>query len=265
MPYLRQEGDDTLGSTLGNLGASITQAFNPLKQIEAQNVMSEMQMRRWELQQKANIDEANRQAADTYSRSPLLPGETQAMHDAAAADLRAGRGNLSQNIEAIKAAGGYAANTAAAGLVDTDPELQGMGDADRANIKARVLSGQSLSQAKTEWQSERLKANEADATIRATTSARTAGASTAPGFGANADLTAEAASRGDVGEARKSIAAGQVASADPNTPAFSPASQNIVTQQAIAGLTPPAGQPPLLAQTPAYDAEALRRKAAEAD
>jgi hypothetical protein len=265
MPFLRQEADTSLGDTLGNLGSQLTQAFNPLRQIQAQSALSEIQARQWELHQKQVIDAANRNAADVYDRMPLQPGETQAMHDVTSAQIRAGNADMSKTIDAIKATGGYAANKAASDLVDTDPDMASYTPADRASIKAQVLSGTlSLADAKKQHAETALKTNEAGATIGATTSARTAATSTAPGMGANADLAAEQAARGDVEGARKTIAAGVVASADPNTPFRSPASQNIVTQQAIAGITPPAGQPPLISQQPDQQAADVGKAVAEA-
>ena len=240
MPVLRMPVDTTLGDTLGNLGANLTQAFNPLNQIRAQDMLAQMRQRQWEIQHQQQLDAANANAAEVYGNANphgLAPADLEV----AKAQIRNGNFNPSGTIEALKAAGGYAANQAAAGLIDTThPEWS---DGQRASAKADILSGRkSLAEVENDYANAALTTNKATATIGATNAAT--GATTGP----QAALAAAAAASGDETGASKLIAQGNELTApvisgplgDADTQAKIDARR---TQQAIAGTTPPAGAP----------------------
>ena len=147
MPVLRQAPDNTLAETLGNLGNSLSTAFNPLNQIRANNMVSEMQQRQWEMTHQQTLDAANRNAADVFVRTfdGLLPPGVVASEGAR---IRAGQGNIEGAVNAAKALGTWQGNQAAAKMIDADPEMAGWDAADRESVKARVLNGESLISAK---------------------------------------------------------------------------------------------------------------------
>jgi len=62
MPVLRMPTDTTLGDTLGNLGRSLTENFNPLNQLRAYDIQQQMWMRQQQLLQMQRENQA-RQAA----------------------------------------------------------------------------------------------------------------------------------------------------------------------------------------------------------
>ena len=62
MPVLRMPTDTTLGDTLGNLGRSLTEGFNPLNQLRAYDIQQQMWMRQQQLLQLQR-ENAARQAA----------------------------------------------------------------------------------------------------------------------------------------------------------------------------------------------------------
>ena len=62
MPVLRMPTDTTLGDTLGNLGRSLTEGFNPLNQLRAYDIQQQLWMRQQQLLQMQRENQA-RQAA----------------------------------------------------------------------------------------------------------------------------------------------------------------------------------------------------------
>ena len=62
MPVLRMPTDTTLGDTLGNLGRSLTEGFNPLNQLRAYDIQQQMWLRQQQLLQMQR-ENAARQAA----------------------------------------------------------------------------------------------------------------------------------------------------------------------------------------------------------
>jgi hypothetical protein len=112
MPILRQEPDNTLSETLGNLGSSLTNAFNPLNMIRAGNLQSEIAQRNWELQHAQSIDAANRNAANVFYNSDL-PFDP-ATKEMIAAGLRSGTLNVNNYIDALTKTGSLKANQTAA-------------------------------------------------------------------------------------------------------------------------------------------------------
>ena len=239
MPVLRMPADDTLGSTLGNLGASLSQALNPMNMIRAQDIQAQVQQRQWEIQHQQQLDAANANAAEVYGNANPH-GLSPADLEVAKAQIRNGSYNASQTIDALKAAGGYAAAQATAGMIDAQhPEWS---DAQRTSAKQQVLSGKSLSEVEQGYATAANETNKATANIGATSAAQ--GATTGP----NAALAGAAAAGGDETGASKLIAQGNELTApvisgplsDPNVQAQIDKRR---TQQAVAGTTPPAGAP----------------------
>jgi hypothetical protein len=232
--------DTTLGDTLGNLGASLSQALNPMNMIRAQDIQAQVQQRQWEIHHQQQLDAANANAAEVYGNANPH-GLSPADLEVAKAQIRNGNFNASQTIDALKAAGGYAANQAAAGMIDaTHPEWS---DGQRASAKADILSGRkSLAEVENDYATAASNTNKATATIGATNTARTA--TTGP----NADLAAAAAAGGDETGASKLIAQGNELTAPVISGPLGDANVQAQidkrrTEQAIAGTTPPAGQP----------------------
>ena len=180
MPVLRMPADNTLGETLGNLGRSLTENFNPLNQIRAQDILAQVQQRRWEIQRQQQLDAANANAAEVYRNANphnLSPADLEV----AVAQIRNGQYNASQTIEALKAAGGYAAAQAAAGLVDAQhPEWS---PAQRSSAKAQILAGKSLSEVEQSYANAAKDTNAATATIGATNAATTPASKEAAAIG----------------------------------------------------------------------------------
>jgi hypothetical protein len=242
MPVLRLPTDDTLGSTLGNLGQALANNLNPMNQLRGQELLQEMQQQRFELQRQQQIDAANQNAATVYERANPH-NLSDADLAATVAGIRNGQYNPTATIDALKAAGGYAANQAAANMIDVaHPEWS---SSQRASAKADILSGRkNLSEVESDFANAGIATNKSTATIGATNAARTAATSTsAP---ANAALAAEAAASGDAATAGKIIAQSNVldqgAALPQDTPVNAPALTTLSTEQGIAGVpqTPPA-------------------------
>ena len=172
--------DTSLGDTLGNLGRSLAEGFNPLNQIRAQDMLAQMRQRQWEIQQKQALDAANANAAIVYRNANphnLSPADLEV----AVAQIRNGQYNASQTIEALKAAGGYQAAQAAAGLVDAQhPEWS---PAQRASAKQQIIAGKSLSEVEQSYATAANETNKATATIGATSAATTPNAKEAAAIG----------------------------------------------------------------------------------
>ena len=180
MPVLRMPADNTLGDTLGNLGRSLAEGLNPMNQIRAQDMLAQMRQREWEIRQKQMLDAANANAAEVY-RNANPHNLSQADLEVAVAQIRNGQYNASQTIEALKAAGGYAAAQAAAGLVDAQhPEWS---PAQRASAKQQILSGKSLSEVEQNYATAANETNKATATIAGTNAAQTPAAKEAAAIG----------------------------------------------------------------------------------
>ena len=71
IPYLRQEPDNSLAETLGNLGSSLGNALNPMNQLRAYDIQQQMFLRRQQLEQMQRENNAKQAAINTYSR--LVP------------------------------------------------------------------------------------------------------------------------------------------------------------------------------------------------
>jgi hypothetical protein len=182
MPVLRSEPDNTLAETLGNLGNSLTQSFNPLNMVRSQNLQSEIQQRNWEIQHQQTLDAANRNAADVFVRTfdGILPPGVVASEGAR---IRAGNGNIENAVNAAKALGTWQGNQAAAKMIDADPEMAGWDAADRESVKARVLNGESLTAAKQAHAQQKLEENKTTQTLAATGAAQTPAAKEAMAIG----------------------------------------------------------------------------------
>ena len=142
MPVLRQAPDNTLAETLGGLGNSLTNAFNPLNQIRAQNLQSEMQQRAWELQHAQSIDAANRNAANVFYNSDL-PFDP-ATKEMIAAGLRNGTLGVNNYIDALTKTGNLKQQqTASTMYAAAHPELP---PEELASDQQQILQGKSASE-----------------------------------------------------------------------------------------------------------------------
>ena len=234
MPVLRMPADTSLGDTLGQLGSNLTQAFNPMNQIRAQDMMAQMQQRQWEIQQQQRIDAANQNAASVY-RNANPYGEDPASLEVSANAIASGHGDLTKAIDGVKAIGGWKANQTAGDLYaaahanDLPPD-------QLASDVAQIRSGtKTASELASQRATAVLDTNKAVNTVGATNAATTPNAK-------------EAAAIGQPETATKLDTQGQLLTApiitgsldDPNVQAQIDKRR---TQQAIAGVTPPAGQP----------------------
>jgi hypothetical protein len=261
VPVLRMPQDDSIGNVLGNLGTTLSTALNPMNQLRAQDIQQQIQQRNFEVNKARALDAANANAATVYGNANphnLSPADLEV----AKAQIRNGTYNASQTIDALKAAGTYASAQAAAGLIDANyPQWS---EAERASAKSDILSGRkNLSEILTDRANAGINTNKANATIDATGAARDA--TTGP----NAALAAEAAASGDAPAAGKLIAQGNEMTAPViSGPLTSPSVQTQIdqrrTQQAIAGTTPPAGQPVSAGLVPAQTAADVAKKTIEA-
>jgi hypothetical protein len=159
-----------------------------------------------------------------------------------AAGLRSGTLNVNNYIDALTKTGNLKDNQTAAALVDADPEVNGPGwtDADRASVKARVLSGEPLSVAKQQHAQERLETTKTNTAIGASDAARSA--ASMPGADPEAGALAASAALTDAPAAEKLIA-GQRArigatSMPADTSQFSPVVTRETQRQLEAGQTP---------------------------
>ena len=232
--------DDTLGSTLSNLGTSLSQALNPMNMIRAQDIQAQVQQRQWEIQQQQRIDAANQNAATVYRNANPF-NEDPASLEVSANNIASGHADLGKSIDAVKAIGGWQANQKAAALyAAAHPELP---PDQLASDQAELIAGRkSASELANDRATAALGVNKATATIGATSAAQ--GATSGP----NAALAGAAAAGGDETGASKLIAQGNELTApvisgsltDPNVQAQIDKRR---TQQAVAGTTPPAGAP----------------------
>jgi hypothetical protein len=68
MPYLRQEGDNSIGDTLSNLGRSLGQAFNPMRQLQAYEIQQRMWLQQEQLRQEQRKNAAQIAAVRAWGR-----------------------------------------------------------------------------------------------------------------------------------------------------------------------------------------------------
>ena len=175
MPYLRMEPDNTLAQTLGSLGSNLQQAFDPMRQIQGQNLLSEMQERRWELQQKQQLDAANQNAANVFLNSDLpFDPATKA---SVAAGLRSGTLSVNNYIDALTKTGSLKANQTAAQMYATTH--QDLPPEELASDQAQILQGKSSSELDAQRATTTLTANKTAQTLAETAAARTPGAKAA--------------------------------------------------------------------------------------
>jgi hypothetical protein len=266
MPVLRQEPDTSLGDTLGNLGASLTQAFNPLNQIRAQTMTQELAKSRFELQQEANIDAARRNAADVYERAnpdQVNPAELATR----SAAIRSGNYNPEQYVNAFKTAGTFKQAQAAAAAVDGDMEMGKWPDADKAAAKTQLLGGASLGDIRRAHAEGTLATAKTSSALAAGDAAGAAAQSDV--FPANSALAKAAAIAGQEADAAKLTSqAGAAKSAifDPNAPDAAANLDKFRLQQAAGGLgtaAPVAVEPGLIAQEVAKQSAIAKTQAVE--
>ena len=257
MAFLRLPEDDTLATTLGNLGASLGNALNPRNQLEAQALVDQIQAQRFNLQRQQQLDAANANAAIVYSRANPL-GLSDADLAATVAQIRNGSYDPSRWAEGVTSIGKYRANQTASDAVNSDPDVQGYTPAEQSSVKALVLGGTSLADAKSQVANERLTAGKTSAALGAADAASTA----ASQLGAPAELgpLARSAAFGDPKTAEALAATARVFGAgnlgagsaanmftDPN---LSAATNDLFNNQQLAGMTRPQGQGPTVALTP---------------
>ena len=185
MPVLRSPPDNTLSETLGNLGSSLTNAFNPLNTIRAQNLQSEIQQRNWEIQQKQSIDAANKNAANVFYNSDL-PFDP-ATKEMIAAGLRSGTLGVNNYIDALTKTGSLKANQTAAQMyaathADLPPE-------ELASDQAQILQGKSSSEIDAQRATTKLTGIKTDQTAAGVAAAQTPAAKEAAALGQPLDAT----------------------------------------------------------------------------
>jgi hypothetical protein len=174
--------DTSLGDTLGNLGAQLTQAFNPLNQIRAQDMLAQVQQRQWEIAHQQTLDAANANAAEVYGNANPH-NQSPADLEVSKAQIRNGTFNLAPTIDALVAAGNLTDRQKAADLFVTSHA--GTWDPDHLqSAHARILSGQTdASGAETDYANAAANTNKATATIGATNAATTPAAKGAAASG----------------------------------------------------------------------------------
>jgi hypothetical protein len=236
LPILRMAPDTTLADTLGNLGQSLAQALDPRTAAQAQLLADQIQNQRFELQRQQAIDAANSNAASVYGNANphgLSPADLAV----AQSQIRNGTFNPAGTIEALKAAGSFGANQAAANLIDaTHPEWS---PGQRASAKADVLSGRkNLNEVESDFASAGLSTAKTGAAIGAGDAA--ASAASQPGMTPEASALARSQALTDPTAAEKIVAAqrARVAASNmnPGTSQFSPAVSTLSTDQGIAGI-----------------------------
>ena len=237
MPILRMPQDDTLGSTLGNLGQALANNLNPMNQLRGQELLQQMQQQRFDLQRQQQIDAANANAATVYQNANPH-GLSDADLAATVAGIRNGTYNPTQTMDAIKAAGGYAANSAAADQLDAiHPEWT---PAQRQSARGDILSGRkNLSEVETDFANAGIATAKTGAALGAGDAA--ASAASQPGMTPEASALARSQALTDPNAAEKLIAGQRARVAASTMPAttsqFSPDVSTLNTDQGIAGVS----------------------------
>jgi hypothetical protein len=256
VPFLRMETDNSLAETLGNLGQSLGQALDPARQLQAQSLVDTIQRQRFDLQRQQQLDAANANAAEVYGNANphrLSPADLEV----AKSQIRNGTFNPAGAIEALKTAGTFGANQAAANLIDaTHPDWS---EGQRNSAKADILSGRkNLSEVESDYANSRLSTAKTGAAIGAADAASTAASQ--PGAPTELGPLARSAAFTDPKVAEALAATGRVFGAgnlgagsaanmftDPN---LSAATNALINNQQLAGMTRPQGQGPTVALTP---------------
>ena len=257
IPVLRMPTDTTLGDTLGNLGASLSNALNPMNMIRGQDLLAQMQQRQWEIQHQQTLDAANANAATVYARANPL-GLSDADLAATVAQIRSGQYDPSRWAEGVTAIGKYRANQTASDAVSADPDVSTYTPAEQSSVKALVPGGTSLADAKSQIANERLTAGKTSAVLGGADAAATAAAQ--PGAPAELGPLARSAAFTDPKTAEALAATGRVfgygnlgsgGNANMFTdPALSADANALTVNRAIAGIPVPQGQGPTVALTP---------------
>ena len=239
MPFLRQEPDNTLGETLGNLGSALGSALNPMNQVRAQDIMAQIQQRRWEVMQQQRIDAANQNAAAVFRTANPL-GMDPASLEVAATGISRGQYDPSTWVSSTTGLAKQRAAQAASDAVSSDPDVQGYTPAERASVQSLVLNGTSLADAKTQVANERLTAAKSSRGITAGDAA--ASAASKPGMPDELGPLAASAALTSPTDAEKLIAGGRARVASTELPTttsrFSPEVSGLTADQAAAGQTP---------------------------
>jgi hypothetical protein len=241
MPFLRQEPDDTLASTLGNLGSALGAALNPMNQFRAQDVLAQIQQRQWEIQQARRIDASNQNAASVFRQANPY-NQDPASLEATATQIGQGKYDPAQWVSAATGLVKQRAAQAAADAVDTDPDMQSATPAERASVKEIVLNGTSLADAKSQIANERLTSAKTTRGIAGSDAA--ASAASQPGMTPELGPLAASEALTDPGAAEKLIAGGRARATSTTLPA-----DTSITSPAVSGLTADqaaAGQPAVL-------------------
>ena len=239
MPFLREAPDDTLASTLGNLGSALGTALNPMNQFRAQDVLAQIQQRQWEIQQARRIDASNQNAASVFRQANPY-NQDPASLEATATQIGQGKYDPAQWVSAATGLVKQRAAQAAADAVDTDPDVQGYTPAEQASVTSQVLNGVSLADAKSQVANERLTTVKTNRGIAAGDAAQSAGS--APGMPPELGALAGNAALTDSKAAEGLIAGGRARVASTNMPAttsqFSPDVSTLTADQSAAGQTP---------------------------
>ena len=256
MPVLRSPPDNTLAETLGNLGSTLAAGLNPMNQIRANNMASEIQQRNWELQQKQSMDAANKNAANVFYNSDIAQTLDPATREMTAAGLRNGTLSVNNYIDALTKTGSLKANQAAADMYrQTHLNLS---PADRESNAAQILRGdKTAAELDAQEATTKLTTLKTDQTVSGVAAARTPAAKEAAALG-----QPETGVKLDAGDTVSN------ATIDPNSPDAKAQLDKLNAANLAAGYgRPPLGQalapslqPQADAETAARDAEVQRQK-----
>jgi hypothetical protein len=110
MPFLRQDGDTSIGDTLSNLGRSLGEAFNPLNRMRAYDIQQQIWLRNEQLRQEQRKNAAQLAAVRQYGH--LVPPDKLPM----IANMIYQNAPYEQiNLAAAQASGGMTDDTSDAG------------------------------------------------------------------------------------------------------------------------------------------------------
>ena len=218
MPFLRQEPDNTLGETLGNLGSALGNALNPMNQIRANDMLAQMRQRQWEIQQQQRNDAANQNAAKVFRNANPL-GMDDASKEAAAVAISQGHYDPSQWVGATTGLAKQRAAQAVSDAIDTDPEMQNWDPADKLAAKQAAIGGTPLPDIKKGHSDAGFTITKNNAITGAAATARKT-AETMPNATPEAGPLAGAETYTDPAKAEELISRGRVRSTPtPTTPA----------------------------------------------
>ncbi len=239
MPFLRQEPDDTLAQTLSGLSSSLGNALNPMNQIRAQDVLAQVQQRQWEVAQQRRFDAANQNAAAVFRQANPFQQDPASL-EATATQIGQGKYDPSQWVSAATGLTKFRAAQAVSDAIDSDPEMAGWDDADKASAKAAALNGTSLMDLKKQHSDTGFTITKNNRMVAGSDAA--ASAASQPGMTPEAGPLAASQALTDPTAAEKLIASQRARSEATEMPAdtsqFDPTVSTLTADQSAAGQTP---------------------------